>query len=108
MELKHQVVSLEIAKRLKELGVKQESLFYWQEYPEEETRLLYGKSNYASNKNTHTSAYTVAELISMLQTVAKEDIIIAYKDNNIADTLATKLCTKLQNSKENVGSGLTQ
>lgn len=29
MELKNQVVSLELAKKLKELGVKQESLFYW-------------------------------------------------------------------------------
>jgi len=29
MKLEQQVVSLEIAKRLKELGVKQESLFYW-------------------------------------------------------------------------------
>lgn len=29
MNLENQVVSLELAKKLKELGVKQESLFYW-------------------------------------------------------------------------------
>ena len=29
MKLESQVVSLELAKKLKELGVKQESLFYW-------------------------------------------------------------------------------
>jgi hypothetical protein len=29
MLLEYQVVSLELAKKLKELGVKQESLFYW-------------------------------------------------------------------------------
>lgn len=31
MKLENQVVSLELAKKLKELGVKQESLFYWQQ-----------------------------------------------------------------------------
>jgi len=35
MELKKQVVSLELAKKLKELGVKQDSLFYWLEYNDE-------------------------------------------------------------------------
>ena len=29
MKLEQQVVSLELAKKLKELGVKQDSLFYW-------------------------------------------------------------------------------
>jgi hypothetical protein len=29
MPLENQVVSLELAKKLKELGMKQESLFYW-------------------------------------------------------------------------------
>jgi len=29
MKLEDQVCSLELAKRLKELGVEQESLFYW-------------------------------------------------------------------------------
>lgn len=30
MKLEHQVCSLELAKKLKELGVKQESLFFWE------------------------------------------------------------------------------
>ena len=32
MKLEDQVCSLELAKKLKELGVKQDSLFYWNLY----------------------------------------------------------------------------
>ena len=53
------------------------------------------------------SAFTVAELIYMLQEISKEDIIVGWSDNNVADHLAQQLCTKLQNLKENAGSGLT-
>lgn len=35
MELKDQVVSLELARKLKELGVKQESLYSWYERTKE-------------------------------------------------------------------------
>ncbi len=59
MKLKNQVCSLELSKKLKELGVEQESLFYWVEnYP--------GVWNirYEREKVYHTfvSAFTVAEL----------------------------------------------
>jgi hypothetical protein len=33
MELEKQVVSLELAKKLKQLGVRQESFWYWEENP---------------------------------------------------------------------------
>lgn len=65
MKLEQQVVSLEIAKRLKELGAKQESLYHWvdsgniQEY----WSLI---SNYSGNDGL--SAFTVAELGEMLPT----------------------------------------
>jgi len=62
MTLENQVCSLELSKRLKELGVKQVSLFYW--------FFLNGKW-YVSDKDREgyremVSAFTVAELGEML------------------------------------------
>lgn len=75
MNLEQQVVSLELAKRLKEMGVKQESLLWWsQPYPKE----VDGKPNawvmsggdeprvtFFKTPNS-VSAFTVAELGEML------------------------------------------
>jgi len=67
MTLEQQVVSLDLAKRLKELGVKQESLFWWRSplahygYPDwslSDGELGHGSESY--------SAFTVAELGEML------------------------------------------
>lgn len=77
MQLEKQVVSLELAKRLKELGVKQESLFYWSVSLPETAK---SKSEVALLKDiepmltqqewgegfTSYSAFTVAELGEML------------------------------------------
>ena len=44
MKLQDQVCNLELAKKLKELGVKQESLFWWaRDHDEKEAMLMYGK-----------------------------------------------------------------
>lgn len=59
MKLENQVCSLELAKRLKELGVKQESYFYWDKTP----MLLIGQR---PEKFGCISAFTVAELGEML------------------------------------------
>lgn len=72
MELKNQVVSLELAKKLKELGVKQESYFFWKTDEDREmgTSLPYlvaNNSRYMSSKGQIVaSAYTVGELGEML------------------------------------------
>src|ERR1051325_10817319 len=62
MQLEQQVCSLELAKRLRELGVKQESYFYWffEEYNHEPVgwRIQTEEGDY--------SAFTVAELGEML------------------------------------------
>ena len=68
MELKEQVCSLELAKELKELGVKQESLFWWDGYTnfEDEIKLEYGKPDFVAGDAMFYSAFTVAELGEML------------------------------------------
>lgn len=75
MQLEKQVTSLKISKKLKELGVKQESLFWWANNPKTD-----GKGNFFDNWEIVApylstegyygaldySAFTVAELGEML------------------------------------------
>ena len=79
MKLESQVISLEIAKKLKELGVKQESLFSWYKFelwsepriwmnpddPKAELACLSGKREFM------ISAFTVAELLTMMPRYVK-------------------------------------
>ncbi len=78
MKLEQQVVSLELAKKLKELGVKQESLYWWTS-ADNKTPILRGWMNdYETNSRwTVYSAFTVAELGEMLPTNI-EDYYIIY------------------------------
>jgi hypothetical protein len=81
MELKNECVSLELAKKMKELGFKQESLFYWQikanNYaPENEQIVLKEKMN---NIFSSYSAYTVAELGEMLPAIIEKNFIETSK-----------------------------
>jgi len=72
MKLENQVVSLELEKKMKELGFKQESIWFWQEYksgggciyllPKKEVKGFIGKTEVCD----YYSAYTVAELGEML------------------------------------------
>lgn len=65
MKLEQQVVSLELAKKLKELGVKQESEFYWTEFFGDRYEIKH--KDFASGGQTgNCSAFTVAELGEML------------------------------------------
>src|SRR3990167_1449222 len=74
MKLENQVCSLELAKRLKELGVKQESLFYWSipvwksdDLPEPHIGIVEPGCNYGDDEiYHHASAFTVAELGEMI------------------------------------------
>lgn len=71
MNLNEQVCSLELAKRLKELGVKQESLFYWSENMRGEWSL----NCPTRDRTSRCSAFTVAELGEMLFPNAKINTI---------------------------------
>lgn len=76
MKLQDQVTSLELARKLKKLGVKQESLFWWAKRPDEipssalllnqdELKEQLNSINFRENFNIY-SAFTVAELGEML------------------------------------------
>jgi hypothetical protein len=63
MKLERQVTSLKFSKYLEELGVKQESIYFWQQFNS------MGKKKWAlsNTKNGHSvSAFSVAELGEML------------------------------------------
>ena len=64
MKLEDQVVGLELAKKLKELGVKQESYCYWREGNKEDP--TYRIVTMVCAKGGTYSAFTVAELGEML------------------------------------------
>lgn len=76
MKLKEQVCSLKLAKQLKELGVKQKSLFYWGDDSWKKDCELTNKIKYhiyfrdapykKGEYNPDPSAFTVAELGEML------------------------------------------
>ena len=73
MQLEKQVTSLELSKRIKELGVKQESLFWWHRSwdninkKENEPYILF--NNYEILESDF-SAFTVAELGELLNEIA--------------------------------------
>lgn len=66
MRLDDQVCSLKLAKKLKELGVEQDSLFYWQKYKHGWTIQPVWLSQHSKASAT-TSAFTVAELGELLE-----------------------------------------
>lgn len=65
MRLESQVCSLELAKRLKELGVKQESLFYWH-HENGKDYVSYADPSFCLCPYEKISAFTVAELGELL------------------------------------------
>lgn len=92
MTLEQQVCSLELAKRLKELGVKQESLLWWVKNTRNDDRYEVRRNALALDSLTLQgptyAAFTVAELGEMLwKQASPEDILKAYGEVwNVRDT----------------------
>lgn len=71
MELNQQVVSLELAKKLKELGVKQDCLYFWQNCHEcneqvNEIEWEITDSPWEHPRSEIYAAFTVAELFELM------------------------------------------
>lgn len=98
MNLEQLCTSLELSKRLKEIGVKQHSVFYWQFYSE---NLIPSGSSFEGKFNepflkigeqklmceTIASAFTAGELLKMLPDSAFP-ISVDYYSHHFQDELA--------------------
>jgi hypothetical protein len=91
MELQKQVCSLELSKRLRELGFTQKSLFYWNE---EMGTIHYDEAMKLKNVGCYYSAYTLTEL--------GEEII---KSKNIVDRLDLNSLPKTLKPGESIDDG---
>lgn len=81
MKLEDQVCSLELAKHLKELGVRRGSYFVWHDSELAGSQVLIRKSEsiYAQKYADFVAAYTVSELGEMLP----EKVTVEYKEQYI-------------------------
>ena len=83
MKLENQVCSLELAKKLKELGVKQDSLFKWHSKLDEKGNRVHTEIVYLPIKQMEQdySAFTVAELGEMLPNSIDKFVMVIMKMN---------------------------
>ncbi len=69
MELEHQVCTLELAKRLKEFSMRQDTHFMWEGILQDVDRIRYTVKRFHDNHNpVRYAAFTVAELDQLLPT----------------------------------------
>lgn len=114
MKLEDQVCTFRQAKRLKELGINQKSLFYWKEN-EIQTNICYKSFKETTERillscNKYYSAFTAAELVQMNKSCSgftyserkdkwykgwKVDGLVYF--TSFAETCADKLISSLEN-----------
>lgn len=111
MKLEKQVCSLELAKKLKELGVKQESIFYWTRSYTRKTGVFQADSKYylaySKNKKYYAeyecSAFTVAELGEMLpEEIEKDGFVYTWLPSKEDGTYWFSY-SRMNENKEGVG-----
>lgn len=97
MPLEKQVVSLDLAKRLKELGVKQESVWYWVYFDGMSKWIVEPDLFYGDKKVERYSAFTVVELYALLKPYMSGELVIPWstEPDHLADELAAKLVKTL-------------
>lgn len=89
-----------MSKRLKELGVKQESLFYWGEDADGVARLYYDGDNKMTAYSFWLSAFTVAELGEIRPDELFDEEDIAYTLTTIKCDSAAKYWTVFYHVEE--------
>ena len=102
MKLEQQVTSLKLSKKLKELGCKQDSLFYWEKdvYANLKWHITFGNIDWEPSQMDNfniISAFTVAELYQLhyqkFGTLSK--IPVNIDPTELTDYIARKICNKL-------------
>lgn len=106
MKLQDQVISLKLAKKLKELGVKQESLFcYAGELNQTEPyTLIEHEINRKLDKYDYISAFTVAELFNLIYQI-KIDLWIYHNDGKY---LVQSHIHNIESNNENLADCLAE
>jgi len=92
MELKNQVVSLEFAKKLKELGFKQDSLFYWQKWTQSDWKLNHYSDFNGINKNGEIEV----DGLVIVRDIANDtdDACSAYTSTELGEMLKPEIINK--------------
>src|SRR5579872_1353040 len=86
MNLESQVTNLGISKKLKELGVKQESLYFWEKCPDYENKFIISCNEY---HNTITSEWSDCHLLE------DQENYSAFTASELANTLPYMIDTKI-------------
>lgn len=76
MKLEHQLTSLELSQRLKELGVNQESIYYWKG----EKLFCCCEPTLHSEENDSVCAFSVAEIGEILKSECSFSVLLNQYD----------------------------